>query len=187
MNKLIVLVSLATAMAGCTSLITPPKSKPITKHTGWFYDYCLAIKAPNLPTGTIVILVDAEATENTHRSRIIAPAKNADECTPLSEDRKSVNIEGGKKFYLVSKPKVMQAEGTFNFGIAVVLDGKNTSASNSEALDLNNDGIRDSFSFCATSEGISFDVWSATPYKSKSIWNGYYYLGYDIDSNCPEQ
>lgn len=187
MNKLIVLVSLTMAMMGCTGLITPLKSKPIIKHTGWFYGRCLVIKAPNLPTGTVVTLVDAEATENTYRSRIIAPAKNADECPPLAEDRKNVNVEGGKNFYLISKSKTIQAQGTFIFGIAVVLGGNNASVSISETLDLNNDGIQDSFSFCATSEGISFEAWSATPYKSKSIWNGYYYLGYDIESNCPER
>lgn len=174
-------------IVSCTSLITPPKTKSITKYVGWFYDQCLAIKAPNLPKGTIVTLIDAEASENTIRSSIIALAKNADKCPPLAGDRKSVNIEGGKSFYLISKSKAIQVEGTFNFGIAVVLDGKNASQSISEMLDLNNDGIRDSFSFCATSEGISFEVWSATPYKSESIWNGYYYLGYDIESNCPER
>ena len=185
MNKFIVLVYLVMVVVGCTSQIPPIKSKPITKHIGWFYGDCLAIKAPSLPAGTIVTLIDAEATENTHRSRIIAPAKNSDECQPLAEDRKNVNTEGGKSFYLISKAKAVQGEGVFNFGIAVVLVGKNEPASNSETLDLNNDGIRDSYSFCSTSEGISFEVWSATPYKSKSIWNGYYYLGYDIDSNCP--
>ncbi len=185
MTKFVVFVSLAMTMAGCNSLIeNNTQTKALTKHVGWFYDHCLVIKAPNLSKGTVVTLVDVEVTKNMLRSKIIAPAKNADECPPLAEDRKDVNSEGGKSFYLISKPT--QTEATFNFGIAVVLDGQNGSLPISETFDLNNDGVLDSFSFCATSEGISFDVWSATPYKSKNIWNGYYYLGYDIESNCPE-
>jgi len=185
MTKFVVFVSLAITMVGCNSLIENSQKKALIKHVGWYYDQCLVIKAPNLPKGTVVTLVDAEATENRLYSNIIAPAKNMDKCPPLAEDRKSVNAEGGKSFYLISKIKASQTEATFNFGIAVVLSGENGSPSISEALDLNNDGTPDSFSYCATSEGISFDVWSATPYKSKNLWNGYYYLGYDIDSNCP--
>ncbi|NOY71815.1 MAG: hypothetical protein GXP14_05470 [Gammaproteobacteria bacterium] len=186
MTKFVVFVGLAMTMVGCNSLVEKDtQTKVLTKHVGWFYDRCLVIKAPNLPMGTVVTLVDVEATKNMLRSKIIAPAKNADECSPLADDRKDVNSEDGKSFYLISKPT--QAETTFNFGIAVVLDGQNDSLPILETFDLNNDGTLDSFSFCATSEGISFDVWSATPYKSKNIWNGYYYLGYDIESNCPER
>lgn len=183
MTKFVVLAGFVMVLAGCISSIEQSQAKTLTKHVGWYYEQCLVIKAPDLPKGAVVTLVDAEATKNRFRSRIIALAKNADECSPLAEDRRSVNTEDGKKFYLISKPKATKAETTFNFGIAVVLD--NESLPVSEVLDLNNDGIIDSFSFCATSEGINFDVWSAAPYKSKNLWNGYYYLGYDIESNCP--
>ena len=186
MNKSIALISILIAMAGCSSL-KHTESKPITKYAGWFYNDCLAIKAPDLPTGTIVTLVDAEATGSTYISKIVGPARNSDECAPLTVGRKSVNIQDNQKFYLISKSKAIQTAESFVYGIAVVLDQNNTTASISETLDLNNDGIQDSFSSCATSEGISFGIWSATPYKSKSTWNGYYYLGYDIDSNCPDQ
>ena len=187
MTKFVVLVGLAMTMVGCTTLIEKSQSKTLTKHVGWYYDHCLVIKAANLPNGTVVTLVDAEASHNTIRSRVISSAKNEDKCPPLMEDRKDVNTEGGKSFYLISKPKATQADTTFTYGVAVVIAGENNPLSISETLDLNNDGKLDSFSFCATSEGISFDVWSATPYKSENIWNGYYYLGYDIESNCPER
>ena len=98
-----------------------------------------------------------------------------------------MNAEDDKSFYLISKPKKIQAEATVNFGIAVVFDARGSLLPVSEMIDLNNDGLPDSFSYCATSEGISFDAWSAIPYKSKNLWSGYYYLGYDIQSNCPEK
>lgn len=184
MNKLVILISLI--ILGCTS--QPPfEPKPITKYAGWFYNDCLAIQAPNLLASTNVTLVDAEATGNTHNAKILGPAKTADECPALADDRKSVNTQGNKNFYLILKSKTIKEEGSFIYGVAVVIADNKTLASISETLDLNNDGIQDSFSSCATSEGINFDIWSATPYKSKSIWNGYYYLGYDIDSNCPDK
>lgn len=187
MNKLLVLASLVVALVGCASRLQPLESRLIIKHAGWFYNNCLAIKLPNLPKGKIVTLVDAEDTENTLRSQIIDLASSSDGCPPLAEDRKNVNTESGNIFYLISKPKEIRAEGKFNFGFAVVLGDRKELTSDVKILDLNNDGMRDTFSFCATSEGISFEVWSAKPYKSKSIWNGYYYLGYDIESNCPER
>ena len=113
MTKFVVLVSLAMTMPGCTSLAENVQIKALTKYVGWFYGQCLVIKAPNLAKGMVVTLVDAEAPENSLRSKIIAPAKNADECSPLAEDRKSVNAEGGKSFYLVSKPKATQASWRF--------------------------------------------------------------------------
>ena len=184
MYKLLILISLI--ILGCTS---QPHSEPepITKYAGWFYNDCLAIQAPNLLAGTNVTLVDAEDSSNIHNSTILGPAETADECPALAEDRKSVNTQGNKNFYLISKSKTIKEEGSFVYGVAVVIGDNKTLASISETLDLNNDGIQDSFSSCATSEGINFDVWSAAPYESKNIWNGYYYLGYDIDSNCPDK
>jgi hypothetical protein len=183
MNKLIVLISLI--MLGCTS---QPHSEPvaITKYAGWFYNDCLAIQAPNLVTGTNVTLIDSEDTDSTHNSKVLGPARTADECPALADDRKSVNTQDNKDFYLISKSKTIKAEGFFIYGVALVISDNKTFESISETLDLNNDGIQDSFSSCASSEGINFDIWSATPYKSKNIWNGYYYLGYDIDPNCPD-
>lgn len=183
MNKLIVLISLI--MQGCTSQL---HSEPVAiiKYAGWFYNDCLVIQAPNLSAGTNITLVDGEDTDNTQNSKVLGPAKTADECPALSDDKKNVNTQGNKNFYLISKSKTVKEEGSFIYGIAVVISNNKTLASISEALDLDNDGIQDSFSSCASSEGINFDIWSTTPYKSKNIWNGYYYLGYDIEPNCPD-
>lgn len=186
MSKYILLVSLAMTIAGCASLIDNTQTATLTKQVGWFYDKCLVINALGLTAGTALTLFDADASQNVFRSRIITPASGANECAPLADDRKSVNAEDGNFFYLITKPKETQAGSTFNLGIAVVHSYKNGSQLGTETLDLDNDGTADLFSYCATSEGINFTVWSAAPYKSKKLWNGYYYLGYDIEPNCPE-
>jgi len=187
MIRFAILTNLAMIITGCTGIIGNSQTRLSITHVGWYYGSCLVIKASDLSRGTVMTLVDAEAAENRFRSKIIASAKNADECSPLAGDRKNVNAEDGKSFYLISKPKEIQAETTFDFGIAVVFDAQGSLLPVSEMIDLNNDGLPDSFSYCAASEGISFDAWSAIPYKSKNLWSGYYYLGYDIESNCPEK
>ena len=52
-------------------------------------------------------------------------------------------------------------------------------------IDLTGDGRPETFTQCATSEGVSFRVWSGTPYQGLPLWSGYYYLGYDVEANCP--
>lgn len=156
------------------------------KNIGWFYDKCLVINAANLSEGTEVILIDTQAPQNNRQhSHVISHAVQADECAPLSEDRKSVNAVDGVYFYLISRAEKPQVDALFTFGIALVSASKNSILSISEVPDLNNDGLPDSFTSCATSEGISFDVWGSTAYKSQNLWNAYYYLGYDIESTCP--
>ncbi|PCK07260.1 MAG: hypothetical protein COA42_15180 [Alteromonadaceae bacterium] len=177
---------LLLAISACTNLSNDTQETPASKHAGWFYGECLVINIANLPKGTPVTLVDAEGTENKFLSTIIAPTKNPDKCPPLHKERSGGNTIDGNHFYLISKPEETQFDTTFTYGIAVVLEKNSRSLPISETLDLDNDGTMDSFSVCAASEGINFDIWKAAPYKSEHLWNGYYYLGYDIESDCPE-
>ena len=187
MIKVPVLACLTMIITACTSLTDDAQDKSIIKHAGWFYGECLVINTPNLSKGTPVTLVDAEGTENKFRSEIIAPTDDPDKCLPLHEERSGGNMINGNRFYLISKPEEGQFDTTFTYGIAVVLEKNSRSLSILETLDLNNDGKLDEFSVCAASEGINFDIWSSTPYKSINLWNGYYYLGYAIESDCPER
>jgi hypothetical protein len=52
--------------------------------------------------------------------------------------------------------------------------------------DLNGDGHEDYFTECSTSEGVQFNIWTDAPYKNKALWSAYYYLGYDVEPNCPQ-
>lgn len=52
------------------------------------------------------------------------------------------------------------------------------------SADINGDGNREHFRVCASSEGIHLTVWSGEPLHGKPKWHQYYYLGYDVESNC---
>lgn len=50
--------------------------------------------------------------------------------------------------------------------------------------DINQDGKLEYFRFCTSGEGVHFTVWSGKPLHGKPKWHQYYYLGYDVESNC---
>lgn len=181
MNKLLLFIIFV--LVGCTNKSIDNETTLQKKYVGWFYNNCLVIKAPSLKPETTMVLVDAETKKIIVDAKVQRVANTFEECEPLSKDRRSVNTEGQNDFYVISKKA--EPENSPNFGIAVTLGSNSPINSISKTLDINNDGKKDSFSYCTSSEGINFDVWSQDPYESKHIWSGYYYLGYDIESNCP--
>ncbi len=52
-------------------------------------------------------------------------------------------------------------------------------------VDLDQDGHREVFSSCATTEGIKFTIWNDKAYQGKPRWSGYYYLNYEMKPTCP--
>jgi hypothetical protein len=52
------------------------------------------------------------------------------------------------------------------------------------AADIGGDGHTEYFRFCASAEGIHLTVWSGRALRGKPKWHQYYYLGYDVESNC---
>jgi hypothetical protein len=53
-------------------------------------------------------------------------------------------------------------------------------------VDLDRDGVPEHFQSCASREGLHPALWSGEPFKGPSRWTRYYYLGYDLEPNCPE-
>ena len=52
--------------------------------------------------------------------------------------------------------------------------------------DLDEDGQPETFTECATAEGVRFAVWDGKPYSGTPKWESYYYLDYDQEADCPE-
>lgn len=52
------------------------------------------------------------------------------------------------------------------------------------AADINRDGRTEYFRFCTSAEGVHVTVWSGRALRGKAKWHQYYYLGYDVESNC---
>lgn len=156
------------------------KQNKLDSSIGWLHGNCLAIKNKHLDNNTKLKVVELDA-QSSFLATILRNANNADECYPLQEDRKSINLQSGNSFYLVSSTKPIE------IGIGIIsnnLDGNNLE---NKLLDSNQDGRKDTFSYCYTSEGISFNIWKEAAHKSALIWSGYYYLGYDTEENCPPQ
>jgi hypothetical protein len=147
---------------------------PSNKSIGWFHGNCIAIYNQNIPKGTEINLITTEAHTNAIKAEISGKITDDSQCSALFADRKHVNIDAGKvSFYQVS------ADTILNVGIGILNDSKNKY----EVLDINQDGVNDKFYSCTSSEGIHFKISDGT--TNNIIWNGYYYLGYDIESNCP--
>jgi hypothetical protein len=51
--------------------------------------------------------------------------------------------------------------------------------------DLDRDGVPEHFQSCASREGLWPSVWSGEPFRGPQRWTRYYYLGYDVEPNCP--
>jgi len=98
----------------------------------------------------------------------------------VSADRRKHNLSEGVSFYEVKSAKV------FDFAIGVVGDVSEPRVKEGVVhVGIGSDGIFERFTFCATSEGLSFNVWASAPFEKDPVWSGYYYLGYDVERTCP--
>lgn len=52
------------------------------------------------------------------------------------------------------------------------------------AADINQDGKSEYFRACTSGEGMHLTVWAGQAHHGKPKWHQYYYLGYDVESNC---
>ena len=146
---------------------------------GWIDSNCFAVTEKNLAKGTEIFIVTLDGPQAITSASIIGPA-NMDSCGPLAADRRTHNISQGLSFYEIKPAKPL--------GTAIGVVGRVTNAkvkNESVLADIDADGKSEQFSMCATSEGLSFDVWKSAPFKTKALWSGYYYLGYDVERTCP--
>ena len=131
----------------------------IEKNLGWMHGNCLAIKNPNIAIPTDITLVKLETNNTTEKGMIISKASSQEDCFPLMEDRKQINISSGYSFYLV------KSLAPIDLAIGVIGE---------DEINVSN------FSYCTTTEGIKYLIKNS----STVIWEGYYYLGYDSEVTC---
>lgn len=153
----------------------------LNKNIGWIHNNCLAIKNNEIKSDDKISIVVLGKHQKVVISTIVKKYNSSIGCPQLLDDRKSINISEGNSFYLI-KPLSKQID------LGIVLVGKVNNIKEGRELvtvDINRDGKPDYFTECASSEGIHFSVWSEKPWKGKKLWTSYYYLGYDIEPNCP--
>lgn len=128
---------------------------------GWLHGRCLAIKNPNILTGSHLTIVQLDEPQITSSATVLNKAIDGEKCFALSKDRQKVNIDSGYSFYLIN------TKANINLGIAVVDNAINVEKYN--------------FDYCTTTEGVLYKL---NQQDGKGLWRGYYYLGYDSEATC---
>lgn len=171
--------SLMLVLSGCT-----PQDKVVSKEkndagyiVGWLHGNCIAVQGEvDIKSSTLLVVnLDSNRVEKLEFDQ---KSKSDDSCYALLEGRASINAKDERYFYMVNSKK------SVNLGIGIIFNAADK-ASNTEVIDLNGDGRNEVFTYCATSEGVQFSIWSGEKYHSDLIWSDYYYLGYDTEADCP--
>lgn len=148
---------------------------------GWLHGSCLAIKNGNLHAGTPITLIEIKRPQVIIAAKIEGPLISEDDCIALFKDRKAVNRQAPRFFYRVS---LSRNENGF---LALGIVGKDTGIQIKEGvaeIPLDSRGARGIGGSCTTGEGVLFFIRSRNE-KPKTIWTDYYYLGYDVEPDCP--
>ncbi len=158
---------------------------------GWLHQ-CLAIKNDALGPGTPVTIivfgwghdptVMGDALGVRIAGKILGKTESGEICPALGESRRGVNEQTGMSFYEISLEEGRSFQST-DLGIGII--GLNPDPARS--IDLDGNGVADSLTACTSLEGVHFAVWKDEPYAGKPFWTDYYYVGYDVEPDCPDE
>jgi hypothetical protein len=163
----------SSQQTGAASPVTAD-STPLEMRVGWVTGSCVATANKTLTAGSAIAVVSLDDKSSIVDGRIVGRATSDATCPPLLQDRRKQN-EARWSFY------ELKLSAPVDLGIGVTGSPKLVQG----GIDLTGDGKAEKFTQCSTSEGVSFRIWAGTPYQGMPLWSGYYYLGYDVQSNCP--
>ena len=179
------IVFLIVVVASCSPASEPKTAVPpfpFNERIGWFHGPCLAISGPELARGTPVTLVIAAEPQKVQQARIQEKTDSPASCPALMEGRAAQNRKPGVAFFVLEGASV----GPSDMGFGIVMPPATPAVVNGQAeIDLDQDGHKEVFTSCASSEGIKFAVWTEKPYQGEPRWSAYYYLDYDLTPTCP--
>lgn len=138
---------------------------------------CLELHNQSVPTGSKVSLVAPTVPQSTSDAEVIGRAE--DTCPTIDAGdpnlhRYEIRTAKGSTLSSVVYIAILGSKGSF------------TRVDNLVAVDLDQDGRQEFFRSCTSAEGIHFTVWSGRPLESTRLWHEYYYLGYDVKSDCTQ-
>ncbi|MCE9687861.1 hypothetical protein LZP73_16905 [Shewanella sp. AS16] len=169
--KSLIFMSLFVCIASCSTQNV--NALPIESAVGWLHGNCLAIQNDALKSNDLLNIVLLENEPAKVAARISGKAQDGTSCYALMEDRRDINQSAGYTFYTV------KADTNINLAIGIVAAAKNKKLV--AALNNNLAG----FTYCSSSEGVHYSMWSKSPYTSEKLWSAYYYLGYESEADCP--
>lgn len=167
-------------LSACVSTPRPADGGPpdASSSIGWLHGRCIALTEASVEAGTGVVVVTLDDAQQVVQARISRRAVPDDGCPAFIHDRRAVSVGSGLSFYLVEP---MDADV-----LAIGVLAQEPLQAPDAVLDTDDDGRRDSFGHCATGEGVRFFVKTDASDTGEPLWNGYYYLGYDVEADCPD-
>jgi hypothetical protein len=179
--------SVGGALVATLSVLTAPSAADTESgqasrvgivYRGEFDDLRLAIADDSLPLGSkVAIVTTPEGVVLCCAVVGAAYTLRPDEFDPIYLD------DEGKRTYALD-PAGITADVSPAFGLAGA--GPELGASG-DRPDLDGDGTLEGFRSCASGEGLHLTVWYGEPLSTARLWHGYYYLGYDTESDCGPQ
>ena len=182
---LVMLSTILGVLSSCSHMVTNSRSFDYRTDVGWIHGACLAIANDNLTPGEGITMIILGVKQSLLKGSIVGKATSGANCYALLDDRRSVNDNGKRSFYSVLFNGPAQTDI-----IAIGLVHLAHEPYISDGIvrgDLVGDGRQEVFTYCQATEGINFFVWSETVGSKLQRWTDYYYLGYEITSNCTEQ
>jgi len=145
------------------------------------FEQCLAIHNRNLRPGTPVTIIrfnsedDPVVSGNTPGRRVAAKivlrTNAADKCPALVKER--ARTKDNFSIYTVSAEDRSSLEA-LEFGIGIVGLG----TKDAEPIDIDGNGVADSFTVFSSAGGLIFEVWKDGPWEGEHLWEGYYDVGH---------
>jgi hypothetical protein len=136
---------------------------------------CLNAKNSNLAVGEALTLISLDNPQSLFRAKIIERLDWAcSEWDVSGEDKNYYRLEvlNGKIDSTIPLVAILKSEAKFLVNQTGV------------EVDLNQDGVPETFRSCVSSEGLHLTIWSGNPLVGKRQWHIYYYLGYDMEGDC---
>ncbi len=138
----------------------------------------LAVRVQHLQRGTPILVVTwDDAMANAQRAiygKVARPLEGT--CVPL---------RGVLEDSIYRYEVCLQRDPALQWGLGIaVLAPKLTVSEKDGSVTVRGarPGAPFTFRSCASTEGIHFTVWQG----ERRVWHQYYYLGYDIEPNCPD-
>jgi hypothetical protein len=137
---------------------------------------CLYTHNAELSAGSSLTLVLLSQPQSTIKAEVVKPASTTT-CPSIDSTDATLSayeiraLETG----LVPSMPVIAISGPV---------GEFRKEGNSVTGDINQDHRSEYFRSCTSGEGVHLTVWLAKPLHGKPKWHQYYYLGYDVESNC---
>ena len=161
----------------------PSDAQDLTHALAWLSGACLASPDSALPAGTPFTVVELGTEQVLSKTTVVGPATRDGACARLlTEGFVTVDDRPAALYDVTDWTTQLGSTGIAWTGPPTTISLVGGRATG----DLDGDGVDETFTVCASSEGLHFAVFDGAPYSGKATWWGYLYLGYDVEADCPE-